>query len=667
MSSEDNRKRIKELRRLIEHHDLLYYKNARPEISDYEYDHLRKELEKLEKTLPEKDREGSPIEKIGDDRLSEFVTYKHKKPMFSIDNSYDQEELFEFDKRLKRLLGEHDFEYVVEPKIDGVAVSLTYEKGSFIRGVTRGNGTEGDDITSNVRTIKDLPLQLKGKDYPEVLEIRGEIYIPQEEFERINREREEEDLPLYANPRNLAAGTVKLLDPKEAAKRKLSIILYGIGYCRPAFFKQQREIHEQLRKWGMSVHEKYWAVKGIEAAWESIEELDRIRGKFDYGTDGAVVKLDDIELQEQAGTTAKAPRGVIAYKFAPEQTTTMLKAIVIQVGRTGVLTPVAELESVHLAGTTVSRATLHNEDEIKRKEIRVGAKVIIEKAGEIIPAVVECVKDKLWEKCEPYIFPTICPACGTQAIRLPGEVAWKCPNVACPPQVRRRIQHFASRQAMDIENLGKAVVDQLVTNKLCEHIADLYLIKEEQLLKLERFAQKSANNLVEAIEASKKQPLWRLIHGFGIADVGVQGSKDLARHFISLEEIMKASEDELMKIEGVGVVVAKSVRSFFNEAHNKEIIERLIRYGVNIKSESAQKGPQRLMGKTFVITGTLPSYSRDEAKELIENLGGHVSASVSKKTDYVLAGESPGSKLDKAKELGVKIIDEEELKKIFGK
>lgn len=666
MSSEDNRKRIKELRRLIEHHDLLYYKNALPEISDYEYDHLRKELEKLEKTLPENEREGSPVEKIGDDRLSEFATYKHRKPMFSIDNSYDQEELFEFDKRLKRLLGDHDFEYVVEPKIDGVAVSLTYEKGSFIRGVTRGNGAEGDDITSNVKTIKSLPLHLKGKDHPEIVEIRGEIYIAQEEFERINHEREDEGLSLYANPRNLAAGTVKLLDPKETAKRKLSIILYGIGYCHPPIFNRQREIHEQFQKWGLPVHKKYWAVKGIEAVWKSIEELDRIKNKFDFGTDGAVVKLDDIKLQEQAGTTSKAPRGLIAYKFAPEQATTTLKAIVIQVGRTGVLTPVAELESVHLAGTTVSRATLHNEDEIKRKDIRIGAKVVIEKAGEIIPAVVECVKDKLWEKCEPYMFPTICPACGTQAIRLPGEVAWKCPNVACPPQVRRRIRHFASRQAMDIENLGEAIVDQLVSNNLCEHIADLYLIKEEQLLALERFAKKSAHNLITAIEESKKQPLWRLIHGLGIADVGVQGSKDLAGHFISLEDLMKASEEELMKIQGVGVIVAKSVRSFFDEPHNKEIIRRLIHYGLNIKSERIQKGLQTLQSKIFVITGTLPNYSRDKAKELIEQAGGHVSASVSKKTDYVLAGESPGSKFDKAKELGVKIINEEELNGLLG-
>ncbi len=665
MPKEDNHKRIEKLRKQIEHHDLLYYKKAHPEISDYEYDQLKKELETLEETLSDRERKESPTERIGDDRLSEFASYKHRKPMYSIDNSYDKKELFEFDARLRRMLGDHDFEYVVEPKIDGVAVSLTYENGVFIRAVTRGNGTEGDDITSNVKTIRSLPLHLKGKDYPEIIEIRGEIYICEEEFQRINREREKEDLVLYANPRNLAAGTVKLLDPKEAAKRKLSIILYGIGYCHPTFFKRQQEVHEKFKKWGLPIHEQYWVVKGIEAVWEVIEELDRIKNNFDYGTDGAVVKLDELAFQDQVGMTSKAPRGMIAYKFAPEQAITILKSIIIQVGRTGVLTPVAELESVHLAGSTVSRATLHNEDEIKRKAIRIGSKVVIEKAGEIIPAVIESVKDQLWEKCEPYVFPTKCPACGTQAMRLPGEVAWKCPNVACPPQVRRRIEHFASRQAMDIENLGKAVVDQLVTNNLCEHVADLYLIKEEQLLGLERFAEKSARNLIQGIEESKKRPLWRLINGLGIADVGEQGSKDLARHFFSLESLMKAEEEDLMKVEGVGVVVAKSVKFFFNEPHNQEIIRRLIEYGINTKSDVVHRTHQVLQGKNFVITGTLPNYSRDEAKELIEQAGGHVSSSVSKKTDYVLAGDSPGSKLDKAKELKVKIISVEELKKLL--
>lgn len=667
MPSADIKKRIKKLRHEIEHHDLLYYKKAKPEISDFEYDRLKKELQTLEETFPDAKRKGSPTERIGDDRLSEFVTYKHKKPMYSIDNSYDKGELFEFDKRLQRLLGAHDFEYIVEPKIDGIAVSLTYENGKFIRALTRGNGIEGDDITLNTKTIKNLPVKLQGTKHPELIEIRGEIYISRNEFERINQEREKEDLSLYANPRNLAAGTVKLLDSNEASKRNLSIVLYGIGYCHPTFFKHQAEVHETFKKWGLPTQGKYWKARGIEAVWQSIEELHQIKAGFNYGTDGAVIKLDSLELQEKAGTTAKAPRAVIAYKFAAEQATTTLRDITIQVGRTGVLTPVAELDSVHLAGTTVSRATLHNEDEIRRKEIRIGARVIVEKAGEIIPAVVECVKDKVWEKSSHYKFPTKCPACGTQAIRLPGEVAWKCPNASCPPQVRRRIVHFASRQAMDIENLGVAVVDQLVTKGLCKHIADLYLIKEDQLITLEKFAEKSAHNLVQAIEKSKTQVLWRLIHGLGIENVGAQGSKDLAQHFRSLESLIAASEEALIEVDGVGVVVARSIKSFFNERHNQEIIKRLIEYHLNTKTETNQFGPQVFAGKTFVITGTLPTYSRDEVKELIENAGGHVSSSVSKKTNYVLAGESPGSKYDKAKKLKVNIIAEEDLKKLLAR
>lgn len=664
-ASSDKRKRIEELRRLVHHHDILYYKQAGPEITDFEYDLLKKELEDLERTLPLSEHEGSPTNLIGDDRLPEFASYTHKKPMASIDNSYDKDELFEFDKRLQRLLDRPSFDYVIEPKIDGVAVSLTYEKGNLIRAVTRGNGTTGDDITANAKTIKSLPLHLKGSDHPDLIEIRGEIYIRQDEFERINRLREEDDLPLYANPRNLAAGTVKLLDPKETRQRKLSIVLYGIGYCHPALFKKQTDVHETFKQWGLPAQEKYWSVHGIQAAWDSIEELHKIKENFAYGTDGAVIKLNDIRLQEAAGSTAKAPRAIIAYKFAPEQATTLLKDITIQVGRTGVLTPVAELEPVHLAGTTVSRATLHNEDEINRKEIRIGAKVIVEKAGEIIPAVIQSVKDKLWHAAPPYKFPTKCPACHTQAVRLPGEAAWKCPNASCPPQVRRRITHFASRAAMDIENLGKAVVDQLVTHNLCHHIADLYILTEQQLIPLEKFGEKSAKNLIQSIEESKKQPLWRLIHGLGIENVGQQGSKDLAQHFKSLDSLIAASLEDLLHIEGVGPIVAESILSFFKEHHNQQIVKRLIQYGLNTHAETSSSTSQVLVGKTFVITGSLPTLSRDDAKELIENAGGRVSSSVSKKTDYVLAGESPGSKYHKAKDLDIAIITEEDLKKLL--
>lgn len=661
-SSEDNKDRIDKLRGLIEHHDQLYYKKAAPEISDFEYDRLKRDLENLEASLPEKERTTA---QVGDDRLNEFQSYRHKKPMYSIDNSYDEEELFEFDKRLKRLLGDQPFQYVVEPKIDGVAVSLTYENGNFVRAVTRGNGTEGDDITLNAKTIESLPIRLNGKDFPELIEIRGEIYMRQDEFERINKQREKEELPLYANPRNLAAGTVKLLDPQEARQRKLSIVLYGVGYDKPTHFKSQQEVHETFKKWGLPSQEKIWKTSDIEEAWQAVEELDILKDKFDYATDGAVIKLNDIDLQEQSGATAKAPRWAIAYKFAAEQATTTLKDIIIQVGRTGALTPVAELDPVHLAGSTVSRATLHNQDEIKRKDIRIGCKVVVEKAGEIIPAVIQSVKDELWEKCEPYEFPTTCPDCDTQAIRLPGEAAWKCPNASCPPQVRRRIFHFASRQAMDIENLGKAVVDQLVTEGLCNNYADIYDLKEEQLIPLEKFAEKAAQNLVKAISESKKQVLWRLIHGLGIEDVGAQIAKDLANHIKSLQALISATPEDLIQIDGVGGIVAESIRSFFDETHNQELVQRLIDYGLNTKGEETAIGKQVFSNKTFVLTGTLPNLTRDEAKELIENAGGRISSSVSKKTDYLLAGDSPGSKFEKAQKLGVAVLTEDELKELL--
>lgn len=660
MSEAKDREHILELRRLIEHHDKLYYKNATPEISDIEYDRIKKQLEALEKKHP-KLAEDSPTQRVPDERVEGFKTYKHRKPMFSMDNSYNKEELYEFDKRLLKLFSDKELAYVVEPKIDGVAVSLTYEKGKLTRALTRGNGVEGDDITHNVKTIKELPLHLQGSNHPDLMEVRGEIYIDFDEFERINTEREEHDLPLYANPRNLAAGTVKLLDPKEAANRKLSIILYGIGFCEPRTFNTHQEVLSTLNSWGLPKQAKYWVVSGIDEAWKSVEELDTVKDSLPYGTDGAVIKLNDINKQLEAGHTAKSPRWAMAYKFAAEQAETLLKDITVQVGRTGVLTPVAELEPVQLSGSKVSRATLHNESEIKRKDIRIGDTVVIEKAGEIIPAVIKVIKEKRKADSKEYHFPRHCPACGTTAVKLPEEAAWRCTNVACPPQVRRRIIHFASRQAMDIENLGTAVVDQLVTLGLCKDFSDLYKLKKGQLLELEKFAEKSAENLLNAIEASKQQTLWRLIHGLGIPNIGAQSSKDLANHFGSLKILMDADEDTLTAIDGVGEVIAKSITSFFKEPHNHKLIEKLIAAGLNTSQEQSL-GSKALEGKIFVLTGTLPTLSRDEAKELIENAGGRTSSSVSKKTDYVLAGSDPGSKFDKAKSLGVKIISEDELK-----
>lgn len=662
MEADQAAKRVLELRRLIARHDELYYRQSAPEISDFEYDRLKGELLDLEAKHPELASADSPSVQVGDDRLEQFESYRHRQPMQSLDNTYSQEELEAFHNRLVRLFAVEDLTYVVEPKIDGVAVSLTYEKGKFVRAATRGNGVEGDDITQNVRTIRSLPHRLHGDRIPDVIEIRGEIFLETEEFQRINQEREEEGLPLYANPRNLAAGTVKLLDPKEVARRKLEIVLYGRGFCEPQIFEHQHEVHETLRKWKLPTVERFWVVRGFQEIWGAVEELDGLRERFAYPTDGAVVKLDSISRQEEAGMTSKAPRWAIAYKFAPERAETRVLNIGIQVGRTGTLTPVAELEPVLLAGTTVSRATLHNADEIARKDVRIGDHVLVEKAGEIIPAVVGVVKGKRSPDAEPFSFPKTCPVCGTEAIRLPDEAATRCPNLSCPAQVRRRLQHFASRQCMDIEGLGEAVVDQLVSRNLVESIPDLYHLRIEDLLTLDKFAQKSSENLLAAIEASKERELWRLIHGLGIQHIGATASKDLAHAIGDLEKMAQASEAELVAINGIGEITARSIAAFFAEPRNREVVDRLKEAGLRLREtrEEKEAGPAAFAGKTFVLTGKLPRLTREEASAKIEASGGRVASSVSKKTSYVLAGEEAGSKLEKAHKLGVPVLDEEQ-------
>lgn len=537
-----------------------------------------------------------------------------------------------------------------------------------MRAVTRGNGVEGDDITQNVRTIKTLPHRIAGERVPDLIEIRGEIYMDMEEFLRINRGREEAGLPLYANPRNLTAGTVKLLDPKEVAQRRLKIVLYGRGYCEPLVFDHQHEVHETIRQWKLPSVERFWVARGFDEIWEAVEALDQMREGFAYPTDGAVIKLDSISRQEEAGMTAKAPRWAIAYKFAPERGETRVVDISINVGRTGTLTPVAELEPVLLAGTTVSRATLHNADEVARKDVRVGDFVLVEKAGEIIPAVVEVVRAKRAPGVEPFEFPQNCPVCGTAAIRLPDEAATRCPNLSCPAQVRRRLQHFASRQCMDIEGLGEAVVDQLVGRGLVENIPDLYALRVEELLGLEKFAQRSSEKLVAAIEASKERELWRVIHGLGIQHVGATVSKDLAHAMGDLEKLMDATEADLVSINGIGEIMTCSIVAFFGEERNRETIRRLKEAGVRMKEERPETGGGEsgvFSGKTFVLTGKLPTLTREQAAAAIEAAGGRVTSSVSKKTDYVLAGEEAGSKLEKAIKLGVPTMDEEELRGIL--
>ncbi|HEY4300126.1 MAG TPA: NAD-dependent DNA ligase LigA [Candidatus Didemnitutus sp.] len=663
------RKRIAELRPQVSRHDELYHRKAAPEIPDRDYDALKAELAALEGQFPQLKIPASPTEKVGDDRAAGFVPYRHRLAMQSLDNTYSEEEFRAFHQRLVKLFGREDLAYVVEPKIDGLAVSVTYEKGKLVRAVTRGNGEEGDDITTNARTIRTLPAELKegkGIPIPDVIEIRGEVYLTLAEFQRINKEREEAGEALYANPRNLAAGTIKQLDPKEVAQRKLEIVLYGLGFCEPAVTDSQHAYHELVRAWGLPTVERYWKASGIEEAWAAIRELDGLRHAFAYGTDGAVVKLDAFALQREAGRTAKAPRWAMAYKFEPERAETKIKAITVQVGRTGVLTPVAELEPVVLAGTTVSRATLHNADEIARKDIRVNDVVMVEKAGEVIPAVIGVNLQKRTPECKVYRFPDQCPVCGTATMQIEGEVATRCPNVNCPAQVRRRLAHFVSKACLDIDGLGVAMIDELVDRGWVKELPDIFRLDRAKLLTLGKNVGKSTDNLLAAIETAKRRELWRVINGLGIPHVGVSASKDLAGHFRGLGRLAEAGMEDFIAnkasvIPGIGETMARAIVGFFNEPRNRATVTELL--GVGLKPEAPAKSAttsSALAGKTFVLTGSLPSLSREEATARIEAAGGKVSSSVSKKTHFVLAGEEAGSKLEKARTLGVAVIDEVE-------
>lgn len=670
-------KRIADLRAEVARHQRLY-DQSRPEISDFDFDRLKRELADLEREFPQFARADSPTQSIGDDRAEGFVRVKHRKAMMTLDNTYDAAELREFHARLAKALETEDLAYTVEPKIDGVAVSLTYERGRLTRAVTRGDGEEGDDVTANIRTIRSLPQELKGRAGPDVIEIRGEVYLTEEEFRRINQLQQEAGEEAYANPRNLAAGTLKQLDAKLVASRRLEIVLYGMGYCEPEVVDSQTGLQAQLKAWGLPVVEKFWAVRGIDAVWAAIQELDQLRRGFAYGTDGAVVKLDSFEQQRhkkigfrgadalgQAEAARKlSPRWACAYKFAPDRAETRVRDITIQVGRTGVLTPVAELEPVFLAGTTVKRATLHNADEIARKDVRVGDAVLIEKAGEIIPAVVLVLTDKRPASSRAYEFPKKCPVCHTAAVRVEGEVAWRCPNPDCPEKVRRRIAYFASKGCLDIDGLGEEIVDLLLKQGLIRSIPDLFRLKFEDLLPLKKSGEVWAGNLIAAIAARRNAELWRVINGLGIPQVGAAAAKELARTFRSLEALLAASEGELFRIEGFGEKTATVVRAWLADESNRRLVRELIAAGLEPTAPAATGSV--FAGKVFVLTGTLPTLSREEATAMIEAAGGKASGSVSKKTSYVLAGEEAGSKLEKAKQLGVPVIDEAEFRRLLG-
>lgn len=660
MDKAQAKKKIEKLRQEIHHHDHLYYVLDKPEISDAEYDKLFRELKELEKKFPDLVTADSPTQRVGGEPLKAFKTYKHKKPLLSLDNAMNEDELMDFDRRVREGLGKSKVDYVCELKMDGLAVSLIYKKGKFEVGSTRGDGVNGEDITRNLKTVRSIPLTLEKL---EDLEVRGEVYLPYDDFVKLNQEREEEDEAKFANPRNAAAGSLRQLDSKITAGRPLDIFVY-YGETHPKL-KTHYETLEHIKKLGFKVNPNTRPCHGIEEVKKYVKHWEAAREKLEYEIDGIVVKVNDLAAQEKLGATGHHPRWAIAFKYPPMQATTVIEDIKVQVGRTGAITPVAHLKPVHLAGVTVKRATLHNEDEIKRKGIKIGDHVVVQRAGEVIPEVVKVIKEKRTGKEKDFHMPKKCPVCGEELYRPEGEAITRCINASCPAQVRGRIQLFCMRGAMDIEHIGPALVKQLVEKKLVKDVADLYTLKKKDLQKLERFADKSAQNVIDSIENSKNRPPDRLLFGLGIRMVGSATASDISKYYDdNLERIFNESSEKLEKIPGVGPKVAKSVAHFFSEKGNQELIKKLEKEGVHIKAAKA-KGPQPLKGKTFVFTGGLDKMTRPEAEELVRKLGGHSSSSVSKQTDYVVVGHEPGSKFDKAKKLGVKTISEAEFLKML--
>ena len=667
-SFEEIRSRIEELRREIEHHNYLYYVKNAPEISDRQYDLLIKELQDLEEEYPQLKSPSSPTMRIGEKLTEGFPTVVHEIPMLSIANTYEHEELRDFDERAKRFLGlplNKDMEYVMELKIDGVSLSLLYSGGILARAATRGDGFQGDDVTANVRTIRNVPLRLRAGGLKGAqIEVRGEVYLPRLVFEKLNEERKKEGEILFANPRNAAAGSLKLLDPSITATRPLSTFFYGVGATDASLPETHWELLNFLEQIGLCVNPNRRLCRNIGEVIQLTAEWEKRRESLTYEIDGLVIKLNERALYDRLGSTAKAPRWCVAYKFSAEQAETKLQNIILQVGRTGTVTPVAVLEPVFLAGSTISRATLHNEDEIRRKDIRIGDRVIIEKGGDVIPKVSAVVKSVRTGEEREFVFPETCPICGSPLIRDEEEVAIRCQNVSCPGQIKERLRHYASRDAMDIEGLGDALVHQLVNKGLVKDFGDLYALTIEKVAELERMAKKSATNLVDAIKHSKSRPLASFLFALGIRYVGLQSAKILARHFGTFEKLQKASLEEIRSTLGVGDVMGESVYDFFRNPDNIRLIEKLLKMGVSPRKEplmtaAAQTAVSAFFaGKTFVLTGTLSSMERNAAREEIEKRGGKTTDSVSKKTDYVIAGENAGSKYDKAKILGVTILDE---------
>ena len=654
--------RAAELRRRIAWHRKRYYVDDDPEIPDAEYDALERELAALERRWPELVAADSPTLRVGGEAATEFEAFRHPSPLLSLDNAYDEAELREWEARLLRLLDGARPSYVVEPKVDGLSIGLHYRDGLLVRGVTRGDGEVGEDVTRNVRTVRSIPLRLV--EPVRLLEVRGEVFMPRAVFEALNQKRAEAGQPLYANPRNAAAGQVRRLDPRVTAQRRLDAFFYAIGAYEgeTPLPGTQHERLDWLARLGLRTNPLNRSCPDLDAVLAGFETLRGERGALDYEIDGVVVKVDEIGLQAEAGATAKAPRWAVALKYPAQQATTVVRAIHVQVGRTGKLTPVAELEPVPLAGTTVSRATLHNEDEVARKDVRVGDTVWIEKAGEIIPQVVRVVESARRPGTEPFRFPRTCPVCGADAVREEGEVARLCANAACPAQRRERLLHYASRSGMDIQGLGEALVEQLVACGLVGDAADLYALTRERLAALERMADKSAANVIDEIERSKDRPLSRLLFALGVRHVGERAARQLAAQLGSMDALAAADEATLEALPEIGPKTAASVRRFFEQPANRELVARLRRAGVRLEATAAERRPappaaSPFLGKTVVLTGSLAGRTRHEAKALIEAAGGRVASSVTRKTHLVVAGEDAGSKLERARELGVPVVD----------
>lgn len=648
-------KKIEQLREDIKYHEKKYYVDNDPQISDHEFDLLMKELQKLEQQFPELITPESPTQRVGEQPIEGFAPIKHSTPMLSLDNCYNMEELKEFEERIKRIISERKFDYVAELKIDGLGISVIYRNGKFAQAVTRGDGFQGDDVSNNVKTIKSLPLAINSSDD---VEVRGEIYLPHSSFQNINAEREEKEEPLFANPRNAAAGSIRLLDPRLVAQRGLDIFLYSI-FIHGVEKESQWENLNALKGFNFKINPNSRLCHSLDEVIDFYEEWHQRRDNLDYEVDGVVIKVNSTEQQRRLGSTAKFPRWAISFKFPARQATTKIIDIIIQVGRTGALTPVAVLEPVKLSGITISRSTLHNEDEIQRKDIRVGDYVLVERSGDVIPKVVSIMKERRTGKERKFVFPTTCPVCHSSTFKPEAEAVSRCMNPSCPAKLRESLLHFASRRAMNIEGLGDAIVDQLLTKRLLSSIPNLYILQLKDLVDLERMGPKSSQNLLNEIEKSKKQDVSRLLYALGIRYVGERTAQALALHFKSVDALIQATFEDLIQIPDVGHKVAESIIFFFSQPENIELVNRLREAGLNLsEKEKTEKSKMPLKGQTFVLTGKLSRFTREEATEIIESLGGQVTSSVSRKTSYIVVGKSPGSKLQQAKKCGIPSLNE---------